>query len=98
MQQTINDLTAQGMVERSDSSWSSAVVLVKKKHGTWRFREDYRVMNDGTVKDSYPLLWTDDTLDALAWAKWFSTLDLKSGYHQVEIAEEDKPKTAFSFG
>ncbi|WP_435331366.1 reverse transcriptase family protein, partial [Klebsiella pneumoniae] len=51
-----------------------------------------------TVKDSYPLPRIDDTLDALVGARWFSTLDLKSGYHQVEMEEEDKPKTAFSFG
>ena len=98
MQRTVNELAAQGVIERSDSPWSSAVVLVKKKDGTQRFCVDYRALNDVTVKDSYPLPRIDDTLDALVGARWFSTLDLKSGYHQVEMAEEDKPKTAFSFG
>lgn len=98
MQRTVNDLAAQGVIELSDSPWSSAVVLVKKKDGTQRFCVDYRALNDVTVKDSYPLPRIDDTLDALVGARWFSTLDLKSGYHQVEMAEEDKPKTAFSFG
>lgn len=98
MQRTVNDLAAQGVIELSDSPWSSAVVLVKKKDGTQRFCVDYRALNDRTVKDSYPLPRIDDTLDALVGARWFSTLDLKSGYHQVEMAEEDKPKTAFSFG
>lgn len=98
MQRTVDDLAAQGVIERSDSPWSSAVVLVKKKDGTQRFCVDYRALNDVTVKDSYPLPRIDDTLDALVGARWFSTLDLKSGYHQVEMAPEDKPKTAFSFG
>lgn len=98
MQRAVNDLATQGVIERSDSPWSSAVVLVKKKDGTQRFCVDYRALNDVTVKDSYPLPRIDDTLDALVGACWFSTLDLKSGYHQVEMAEEDKPKTAFSFG
>jgi len=98
MQRAVEELEAQGVVERSDSPWSSAVVLVTKKDGSRRFCVDYRALNDLTVKDSYPLPRIDDTLDALAGARWFSTLDLKSGYHQVEVAEEDKAKTAFSFG
>ena len=81
MQRTVNELAAQGIIERSDSPWSSAVVLVKKKDGTQRFCVDYRALNDVTVKDSYPLPRIDDTLDALMGARWFSTLDLKSGYH-----------------
>ena len=74
------------------------LVLVMKKDGTQRLCVDYRALIDVTVKNSYPLPRIDDTLDALLGARWFSTLDLKSGYHQVEMAEEDKPKTAFSFG
>ena len=98
MKKFVTELEAQGVVERSNSPWSAAVVLVKKKDGTKRFCVDYRALNNVTVKDSYPLPRIDDTLDALVGATWFSTLDLKSGYHQVEMAEEDKPKTAFSFG
>lgn len=85
-------------MERSDSPWSSAVVLVTKKDGSRRFCVDYQALNDLTVKDSYPFPRIDNTLDDLTGACWFSTLDLKSGYHQVEVAEEDKAKTAFSFG
>ncbi|KAK8381385.1 hypothetical protein O3P69_018454 [Scylla paramamosain] len=98
MQRTVNELAAQGVIERSDSPWSSAVVLLKKKDGTQRFCVDYWALNDMTAKDSYPLPRIDDTFDALVGARWYSTLDLKSGYHQVEMAEEDKPKTAFPFG
>lgn len=98
MQRSVMEMEAQGVVERSDSPWSYPVVLVTKKNGTKRFCVDYRSLNNVTAKDSYPLPRMDDMLDAMAGARWFSTLDLKSGYHQVEMAREDKAKTAFSFG
>ncbi|XP_069972959.1 retrovirus-related Pol polyprotein from transposon 412 [Penaeus vannamei] len=98
MQRSMMEMEAQEVVEQSDSPWSSPVVLVTKKDGTKQFCVDYRSLNNVTAKDSYPLLRMDDTLDAMAGAHWFSTLDLKSGYHQVEMAREDKAKTAFSFG
>lgn len=98
MEKAVQELFDQGLIEKSDSPWSSAVVLVTKKDGSTRFCVDYRALNDVTVKDSYPLPRIDDTLDALVGAQWFSTLDLKSGYHQVEMAMEDRKKTAFSFG
>ncbi|KAL0151982.1 hypothetical protein M9458_052700 [Cirrhinus mrigala] len=69
-----------------------------KKCGTWRFCVDYRRLNSVTIKDSHPLPRVDDTLDALTGAVWFSTLDFSNGYWQIEVAEEDREKTAFTTG
>ena len=79
----------------SASPWASPIVLVTKKDGSTRFCVDYRKVNQVTRKDAYPLPRVDDTLDTLSGAKWFSTLDLISGYWQVEVAEKDIEKTAF---
>ena len=96
----IKEMLQKGVMEPSSSPWVSPIVLVKKKDGSTRFCVDYRKLKDATVKDSYPLPRIDDCLDALAGCKWFSTLDLCSGYWlwQVAMDEEDKPKTAFMTG
>jgi hypothetical protein len=78
------------------SPWSSPILLVKKKDGSTRFCVDYRQVNACTKKDAYPLPRIDDSLDSLASAKWFSTLDLASGYWQVEMDAESRPKTAIA--
>ncbi|GFU37565.1 hypothetical protein TNCV_4274881 [Trichonephila clavipes] len=80
--------------ESSSSPWASPIVLVKKKDFSTRFCVYYRWLNDVT-KDSYPLPRIDDTL---AGNTWISTLDLKSGYWQVELHPEDKEKTVFTTG
>ena len=98
MQLAVHEMEAAGVLERSDSPWCSPVVIMTKKDGGKRFCVDYRALNAITVTDAYPLPRIDDTLDALSGVQWFSTLDLKSGYHQVEMAPKDKRKTAFSFG
>ena len=94
----VTEMLEQGLIEPSTSPWASPIVLTKKKDGSWRFCVDYRKLNDVTRKDSYPLPRIDDTLDRLAGMQWFSTLDLKSGYWQVEMEPQDKEKTTFTTG
>ena len=76
----------------------SSIVPVQKKDGTNRFCVDYRRLNEVTHKDLYPLPRIDDTINALSGVEWFSTLDLKSGYWQVQLDDGSKDKTAFSTG
>ena len=91
----VERLLDMGLISPSVSPWASPVVMVKKKDNSWRFCIDYRRLNNVTKKDSYPLPRIDDTLDALGGSRWFSTLDLASGYWQVEMDPADSEKTAF---
>ena len=91
----ISDMLEQNIIEESASPWSSPVVLVKKKDGTSRFCVDYRKLNAVTRKDSFPLPRIDDAIDSLRGAKYFTTLDMQSGYHQVAMHPNSKEKTAF---
>lgn len=95
MHKQIEEMVKQGVVSPSRSPWASPVVLVPKKDGTIRFAIDYRKLNEVTKKEVYALSRIDDTLDALGGAKFFTTLDLTSGYWQVDIALKDRPKSAF---
>ena len=94
--QLIQKMREQGIVKPSTSPWSSPVVLVPKKDGTTRFCIDYRRLNSITKKDVYPLPRIDDILDTLGGCKYFSTLDLSSGYWHIEMDRESSEKTAFS--
>ena len=89
------ELLDRGLIEESTSPWSSPVVLVKKRDGSQRLCVDYRKLNAVTIKDSFPLPRIDDILESLHGSCWFSTLDLQTGYWQVEVEESSRPYTAF---
>jgi hypothetical protein len=92
---TILQLLALGLIEDSTHPFSAPVLLVEKKDGSLRMVVDYRKLNSATIKNSTPLPRLDETLDELAGAKYFTSLDLHSGYHQLRIDDSDVPKTSF---
>jgi hypothetical protein len=91
----ISELLKQGIIRKSASPWASPIVLVKKKDGTWRICIDFRSLNDKTVKDAYPLPRMDASLDGMAKSKVRSSFDLRKGYFQLPLQEEDIEKTGF---
>ena len=94
-EEEVKKMLKDDVIEPSNSPWASPVVLVKKKDGSLRYCIDYRKLNAVTIKDSYPLPRIDDSLDTLRNAKYFTTLDLASGYWQIELSDDAKEKSAF---
>ena len=94
----LKEMETLGVIRKSQSPYASNVVIVRKKNGALRFCLDLRHLNLLTIPDCYSLPRIDSTLDILTGSRWFSCLDLKSGYWQVPLAEEDKCKTAFTVG
>ena len=92
----IDEMIQAGIIERSNSPWGFPIVLVEKKDGTKRFCVDFRALNRVTKKYARALPVIDDILASLGSAKYFSKLDLKSGYWQVKLHEDDKEKSAFT--
>ncbi|XP_056457197.1 uncharacterized protein LOC130391037 [Gadus chalcogrammus] len=91
----IQQLLAAGIITESRSPSASPIVVVRKKNGSIRICIDYRTLNNRTTPDQYTMPRIDDALDSLSGSQWFSVLDLRSGYYQIEMAPEDKEKTAF---
>ena len=96
VRQHIEQLLSTGIIQKSKSPWSSNVVLVRKRNGKLRMCVDYRMLNNRSVKDAYALPKIEEIFDVLQGSKYFSTIDMKSGYHQVEVEEIHKERTAFS--
>ena len=88
LRKLLRNMEEVGAIQKSSSPWLSSIVLVKKKDGNLSFCIDLQKLNARTIKDAYALPRIDETLDYLAGSKWFSALDLKSGYWQVELDEE----------
>jgi hypothetical protein len=95
LKKQLQKLLDKGFIHPSISPWKAPVLFVKKKDGSMRMCIDYRKLNKVTIKNRYPLPRIDDLLDQLQGARVFSKVDLRSGYHQVRVKEEDIPKTAF---
>ena len=91
----IDKMLKEGIIKESYSPWSSPVVIVNKKTGDKRFCIDFRKINQMTITDAYPIPRINDLLEKFRTMKWFTTIDLASGYWQIEMEEKDKEKTAF---
>jgi len=95
IERQVQEMLKAGIIEPSSSPWASNVVMVRKKDGTSRFCIDFRDLNNRTKLDSYPLPRIDVCLDTLGGSRYFSSFDLRSGYHQVRMHPEDSEKTNF---
>ncbi|GKB72856.1 putative reverse transcriptase domain-containing protein [Tanacetum coccineum] len=95
LSEQLKELSKKGFIRPSSSPWGASVLFVKKKDGSFRMCIDYRELNKLTVKNRYPLPTIDDLFDQLQGLSVYSKIDLRSGYHQLRVREEDIPKTAF---
>ncbi|GKE57941.1 putative reverse transcriptase domain-containing protein [Tanacetum coccineum] len=91
----LQELSDKGFIRPSSSPWGALILFVKKKDGSFHMCIDYRELNKLTMKNRYPLPRIDDLFDQLQGSSVYSNIDLRSGYHQLRVREEDTPKTAF---
>ena len=95
LKKQLHDLLEKGFIQPSTSPWGAPILFVNKKDGGFRLCVDYRALNKVTIKNSYPLPRIDDIFDQLTSAKFFTKIDLRSGYHQIRLDKDAIPKTAF---
>jgi hypothetical protein len=95
IEKQVMELMAQGVIQPSSSPFASPALLVGKKNLTWRLCVDFRHLNAMTIKNKYSLPVIEELIDELASSVWFSTLDLRAGYHQIGMAAGEEYKTAF---
>ena len=95
MKMQLKELLDLGLIHPSVSPWGAPVIFIRKKDGLWRLCIDYHQLNKATINNQYPLPRIDDLFDQMKGAMVFSRSDLRSGYHQLWIKEDDIPKIAF---
>ena len=95
LKEQLQELQEKGYIRPSSSPWGSPILFVRKKDASLRMCIDYRSLNEVTIKNKYPLPRVDDLFDQLQGAKYFSKIDLRSGYYQLKIRPSDVPKMAF---
>nr|GFC92655.1 putative reverse transcriptase domain-containing protein [Tanacetum cinerariifolium] len=95
LSEQLKELSDKGFIRHSSSPWGAPVLIIKKKDGSFRMCIDYRKLNKLTVKNCYPLPRINDLFDQLQGSSVYSKIDLRSGYYQLRVREEDIPKTTF---